>query len=133
MGFLEGMTYTRNCYSCPYAGADRVSDLTLGDSWGSELDPTELHRGISLFLVQTRKGEELIGQAALKTCPADAESAVQHNAQLREPMRMPKNRERFFTLLRSGSFNRAVAKCLPKFVMKQKVKAALIKTKLIGR
>ena len=37
IAFLEGLDYTENCYSCAYARRERVSDLTLGDSWGTEL------------------------------------------------------------------------------------------------
>lgn len=38
--FLGGLFYTENCYECKYAQLNRVSDITIGDSWGSEL-PTE--------------------------------------------------------------------------------------------
>lgn len=40
IGFLGGLFYTENCYECKYAQLNRVSDITIGDSWGSEL-PTE--------------------------------------------------------------------------------------------
>ena len=35
--FLKSIDYTENCYSCRYASQSRVSDISLGDSWGSEL------------------------------------------------------------------------------------------------
>ncbi len=131
MSFLEGLTYTRNCYSCAYAERRRVSDLTLGDSWGSELDNSEIKKGISLFVVQNSKGDELIQQAQLSTCSVDAEKAVANNRQLSKPMTLHKNRSRFFNLLERRSFNYAVSRCLPDFWIKQKIKAALIKTKVV--
>ena len=59
--FLTSLDYTENCYSCRYATLDRVSDITLGDSWGSELEAEEQKKGISLILCQTEKGKELLG------------------------------------------------------------------------
>lgn len=43
--FLTSLDYTENCYSCRYATLDRVSDITLGDSWGSELEERSKKRG----------------------------------------------------------------------------------------
>ena len=50
--FLESINYTENCYSCQFASLERVSDLTLGDSWGTEYKEQEKN-GISLLLAQT--------------------------------------------------------------------------------
>ena len=33
--FLKSIDYTENCYSCRYASQSRVSDISLGDSWGN--------------------------------------------------------------------------------------------------
>ena len=35
--FLNSTTYTENCYECNFARLERAGDITLGDSWGSEL------------------------------------------------------------------------------------------------
>lgn len=131
MGFLEGLTYTENCYSCPYASTKRVSDLTLGDSWGSELEQAQIKSGISLFIIQTDKGRELVERAALETCGVDIEKAIANNSQLTTPMNLPENRVRFFAMLKKHSFNYSISRCLPKFWVKQKIKAALIRTRLI--
>lgn len=58
--FLKSIDYTENCYYCRYASQSRVSDISLGDSWGSELSEEEKKKGISLVLCQTKKGEELL-------------------------------------------------------------------------
>ena len=50
IAFLNSLTYTENCYSCKYAKIERVSDITLGDLWGSELSVEEQKKGISLVL-----------------------------------------------------------------------------------
>ena len=64
--FLTSLDYTENCYSCRYATLDRVSDITLGDSWGSELSREEQKKGISLILCQTEKGIELVKSAGFE-------------------------------------------------------------------
>ena len=64
--FLTSLDYTENCYSCRYATLDRVSDITLGDSWGSELSREEQKKGISLILCQTEKGVELVKSAGFE-------------------------------------------------------------------
>lgn len=37
----------------------RAGDLTIGDSWGTEMT-SELPKGVSLVLCQTKKGQELL-------------------------------------------------------------------------
>ena len=55
MTFLNSTTYTENCYQCQYAKIERPGDITLGDSWGSELEKSIQDKGISLVLCQNEK------------------------------------------------------------------------------
>ena len=66
ISFLNSISYTENCYHCQYANIMRVSDITLGDSWGSNLDIQEQRKGVSLILNQTLKGKELLEQSELE-------------------------------------------------------------------
>lgn len=130
IAFLEGLDYTENCYSCAYARRERVSDLTLGDSWGSELED-EARGGISLALCQTEKGKELLRMAKLKVLPVDENLAAANNKQLNRPMERPAAREQFLRNLNSGMpFERAVQKALPKRCRRQDIKRALIRLHL---
>lgn len=88
IAFLSGLPYTEGCYSCRYAKGDRVSDITLGDSWGSELSD-EVANGISLALVQTDKGRELLEMTDLELLPVDPGLAVANNEQLQRPSTKP--------------------------------------------
>lgn len=90
LDFLKGLFNTENCYECFYAKYERVGDLPLGDSWGSELDKEEQIWGISLLLLQTDKGFELI------------EKAVSSNPQLQEPSIKSETRNIFLTKLSKG-------------------------------
>lgn len=125
--FLEGGCYTENCYSCYYACRNRVSDLTLGDSWGTNLKSQEVH-GISLALVQTEKGRSLLKSADLELFPVDYENAVAHNHQLEHPSAKDKGHDKFFrALLTGGSVRSASLRAYPRYRIKQTAKAALAK------
>ena len=131
--FLNGLFYTDNCYSCKYARKERVSDITLGDSWGSELLSEEMRKGISLILCQTEKGKELLSRSKIVTKSVDIDNAIAHNHQLNIPSKKPKNRDKFFNMIENGSpFNYAVFKCFPQECIKQEVKEALIRLRLMG-
>lgn len=133
ISFLNALTYTENCYTCQYATLDRVSDITLGDSWGSKLDESEWKKGISLVLCQTEKGKKLLDSAELSLFPVDLQDAIAHNHQLDYPSIKPQNRELFFENISGGMpFNRAVFRALPKKCIRQDVKSAMIKLHIIN-
>lgn len=127
IAFLDSLIYTENCYSCPYARLERVSDLTLGDSWGTDL-VDELPDGVSLALVMSAKGDELLDGARIERRDVDLANAIAHNGQLREPSAMPAVRGRFFGSMAKGrSFDRCVAWCYPKACVKQSIKRVLVR------
>ena len=134
IGFLNGLFYTENCYQCKYARISRCSDLTIGDSWGSDLESTENGpKGISLALCQTKKGEDLIQNCNLELVDVDLERAISANHQLKEPSRMPEQREKFFSLLENEkTFKSAVTRCYPKTCIRQDIKSLLCKLRMIN-
>lgn len=124
--FLTSLDYTENCYSCRYATLDRVSDITLGDSWGSELDVEEQKKGISLILCQTGKGKELLRNTKFELRNVDLNKAIDANHQLHHPSIMPKERKIFFKNIDKG-FYRAIARCHPKMYYIRQLKYILHK------
>ena len=127
MGFLRGLFYTDNCYDCPYANCDRVGDLTIGDSWGSELDD-EKAKGISLILCQNTKGQELLDMSDLVLHEVDVDKAIKDNGQLSHPSYKPKQRSVFFKKYKkTGSVCKGVFYAYPKDCIKQYIKGVLIK------
>lgn len=92
IAFLNGLIYTENCYECYYADSKRVSDLTIGDSWGTNLPDSG--KGISLVLCNTKKGMELLEKSALCLTDVDIEKAIASNPQLQAPSVMPKKERR---------------------------------------
>lgn len=131
IAFLHSLIYTENCYSCPYARKERVSDLTLGDSWGTDLPKEQQRRGISLILAQTKKGAELLKMANICLEDVDMEKAIKSNHQLYEPSHAPETRNSFFKGIgENRKFNHLVFGCFPKICLKQDVKFVLNKAGL---
>lgn len=130
MTFLNSTTYTENCYECRFAQLERAGDITLGDSWGSELDQDVQNKGISLLLCQNEKGMELIEKTELILMDVDLERAIENNHQLQHPSLKPQQREIFFREFNKGSeFKSIVKKCYPKKYLKNTVKTMLYKLK----
>lgn len=131
--FLKRINYTENCYSCQFATIDRISDLTLGDSWGTKLDAVEQKKGISLLLSQSDKGNELIEIAGLQLFDLDLETAIQNNGQLQSSAQMSDLHHRFFELYEKGlNYDKIVFKLAPKVFIKQDIKEVLIKLHIMG-
>lgn len=123
IAFLHSYDYTENCYSCKFATLDRVSDITLGDSWGTELSG-EVKNGVSLILCQSEKGKELIESAGLNLLDVDINNAILHNEQLNKPSKCSKSRDQFFeNYNKYNNFGRALVKTAPGIVAKEKVKS----------
>lgn len=133
VAFLAGLDYTENCYHCRYASIERVSDVTLGDSWGTDLTK-EMRRGVSLVLCQNQKGQRLIDLSGAELMVVDVQTAIENNGQLRAPSKKPVARARFFkSLSRGESISNAVRRSLPKRYYKQSLKRLLIPLGLLKR
>lgn len=131
LAFLKGLCYTDNCYKCQYASVKRVSDITVGDSWGSQIDEKERIKGISLIMCQTLQGERLLKKANIELHEVNIEKAIASNHQLREPSVDSVEHRRFYNVMRKGkSFNQSVFACYPKTCIKQSIKNWLIKNKI---
>lgn len=129
--FLKSINYTENCYSCQFAKTERVSDLTLGDSWGSALPDKEKEKGISLMLCQSAKGKELLNIADIYTVDVDVQNAIKNNRQLTGPANITNSRSKFFGMIKAGkTYDQAVIRCYPKVFLKQEIKRYLFKLKL---
>lgn len=132
IAFLNALIYTENCYECDYARTERVSDVTIGDSWGSELPIEEQKQGVSLALCQTPKGEKLIRIAKLQLFDVDLQAAISSNHQLKKPSVKPTTRAYFFRKLKENKkFNALILKIYPFQCIKQDVKKVLLDFKIL--
>lgn len=132
MTFLNSTSYTENCYQCNYAQLGRVGDITLGDSWGSELEKKIQDKGVSLILCQSDKGKNLIEKSDLVLTDVELKRAIEHNHQLQHPSQKPPQREAFFRELNKGcKFKNVVRKCYPERYLKDTLKTLLYKAKFV--
>lgn len=126
LSFLSSINYTENCYYCDYASLERVSDITLGDSWGTEIRD-ELSNGISLILIQTSRGEQLIKQTDLTLIDVDLQKSINANDQLQHPCELTKQREMFFESIKKGDgYLRAVFPFFKTKIIKRYIKRILL-------
>lgn len=124
LAFFYSMSCTENCYSCPYASTERVADITIGDPWSSELHPAEGSKGLSLILVNTQKGTELITSSHICLKSIDIEAERKVNPQLHTKPVKPEKWDTFFEGLNKGKpFNQVVWDCCPKNSFRQAVKS----------
>ncbi|MCQ2471002.1 MAG: Coenzyme F420 hydrogenase/dehydrogenase, beta subunit C-terminal domain [Clostridia bacterium] len=112
--FHEAMFYRPSCYECPFASTERVGDITLADFWGAEKFYSSFDdgKGVSLVIANTEKGSELLTKTEILFVETDKERAVANNAQLKRPVELHKNRDKFFELNREKSFCESVKECM---------------------
>lgn len=61
-GYIEANLYIRpSCGECLFKGFPRISDITLGDFWGVELEEKDrdVDQGTSLVIINSDKGERI--------------------------------------------------------------------------
>ena len=123
IGFLKGLFYTDNCYLCKFARQDRISDITIGDSWGSKKVETPM----SLIIQSTQKSYTLMSllDEDFKVYNCDFQNAIENNKQLKTPSEKPIERELFFLEYNSKNLTKIIKKIYPKIYYKQKIKKIL--------
>lgn len=134
VAFLKALIYRDACYDCKYANKDRIADITLGDFWGISDFPDE-GKGVSIVLINTKKGEELF-EAIKDNMYAEKRElteAYPANPQLYTPSLPNGKRELFLQLLPRRGFVKAVRKCLPKQCFKRRIKKIIYSSKLLKR
>lgn len=130
ISFLNALNYTENCYHCQYATTERVSDLTLGDSWGTAL-VNEMENGVSLIGCYNKKGQEILDMAKITLNEVDIEEAKKYNGNLINPSIAPSSREEFFQqILKGRNYNKLIGKYFPRQCIRQNLKRLAIKLKL---
>lgn len=106
--FMQGLTCRRSCYVCPYARPQRSGDITLADFWGAQqLFPTlTADYGVSMVLVNTSKGQEVLGRLNDKVnlCDSSLAIAVANNRNLVHPTMKPLLRNSVFQILEKHGY-----------------------------
>ena len=129
IGFLNCIFYTENCYECKYARRERISDITIGDSWGSKIVGKDGHHYLSLVIINNEKGVYLKSIMAnnFDFYERDYEEAIARNGQLSHPsVKTPKTDYYFEHFNDMTTYKFMKKKCF-KMVLRKRVKWMLVK------
>lgn len=114
--FIQGLSTRPSCYGCRFKGANRGSDLTLGDFWGIEtVCPGALHRsGTSLVLVQSERGRRVFDavSGSLEIRQTDRGEALGGNPAYFRQAKPHPQRDVFFERLCDAPFDELVDQLL---------------------
>ena len=128
--FLNGLISRPACYSCPFKGLHRASDLTLADFWGvQQVCSSAFHaKGTSLVLLHTQKAVEIFQRISTKISAqeVDPTQAVSYNQAATTPLKQPKRYQWFWSHYTGRNLEEIVNYCLRPPV------TSLLKTKLYG-
>lgn len=132
IAFLKGLSIRDNCYQCPFAQRQRISDITIGDFWGLRDLKTakkEMDKGISEVLINTKQGENLLNRCKglIFLEERELDEAINGNDQLRAPYAKHENRHKFLSLYKDGEFKRSVRVSMKKEIIKYKIKKGITK------
>jgi len=124
-GFLSGLFFRENCFTCSYARKERISDLTLADHWGmgrSENPEMKVHKGLSTILINTEKGKALFGYIKEKVVFEERSliESINGNGQFLHAFNRPKNYKEFQQDYRLLGYEIACKKHLSSYIKKQK-------------
>ena len=108
--FLSNINLRPSCHNCQFKSFPRVSDITIGDSWGIQNYMPEMDddKGTSVILVHTEKGRRVLNEIQKKLIikMAELDKALPLTADSRISVMKHPNRERFWADLQAGkSFN----------------------------
>lgn len=127
-GFMYGIFNRESCYQCPYAGINRIGDISLGDFWGlGEKIPFNekiINNKVSLVLENTDKGTNIVRNVneAVHIFERTMEEAVEGNAQLRTPVAKSKKYKCFKKLVPFMGVMNALRLCYPRLFIKRLLK-----------
>lgn len=96
--FISGLASRPSCFQCRFTNFNRSGDITIGDYWGIEKVHPECDddRGVSLLLVNTPKGQELLRQIQPFIVCKESSTELCMQARLQSPVREPELRCQFW-------------------------------------
>ncbi|OKY52775.1 Coenzyme F420 hydrogenase/dehydrogenase, beta subunit C-terminal domain [Megasphaera cerevisiae] len=110
-GFLSNLYLRPSCYSCRFKGVDRESDITLADFWGIDeiLPDMNDHKGTSLVLLHTKKGDKIFSEIQnkirVKKMNLYLNKIIEYNSSIIESAIYNPKKEKFFKELNNGKLS----------------------------
>jgi ferredoxin len=123
-GFLNNLFLRPSCYACKAKSGKCGSDITLGDFWGvwNEMPDIDDDKGVSLLIVNTKKGDTAINRIKPSLRPVNYEQVVKYNICLEHSVPEPKWRNIFMRRYKNGeginAINTVVKQMQPSWLMR---------------
>lgn len=80
--FGSSMTHRLSCCHCKFATPERTSDITIGDFWGDKRFPEQHYAGLSLVVIHSPKGRELLASSDVEYRSVTWHEAIMRNKAL---------------------------------------------------
>lgn len=72
-----------SCYDCKFVGESRKADITIGDFWGGgEYFPEQKNRGLSVLIVHSNKGLDVIDKSGVEYHQIPLINAIKKNPRI---------------------------------------------------
>lgn len=105
--FYDNRMLRPSCYACPYASEKRISDITIADYWGiekTELGAFKDGHGVSLVMVNSHQGLELLGEADMELRSSTLQDALPGNPMLTRPSKYVGDRNAVWVYLYENGY-----------------------------
>ncbi|MCR1840685.1 Coenzyme F420 hydrogenase/dehydrogenase, beta subunit C-terminal domain [Murimonas intestini] len=109
--YIVGNLYIRPCCEhCKYKSFPRVADITIGDFWGLKFSKEEQKLGVSVALVNTPKGDELMSTSKnfMEVEERSLDEAAKGNPALQSTVKMNPDRNEFFKRIKNEPYSKVV-------------------------
>lgn len=99
--FERNIILRPSCYNCKVKEGRSMSDITIGDYWGVQINYPEMDddKGTGLVFVNSQKGEVLFQNIKVLGIETNYEEAVLHNSSFNRSATPHPNRTKFFARL----------------------------------
>lgn len=110
--FCHNLSLRPSCANCHFCNYDRSGDITIADFWGSEKIelPMDRAHGVSLMMVHTDKGREIVREAQADICAVEVEKEQTEQPNLVRPSTLPPKRASFWKNHSALGYKRTVRK-----------------------
>lgn len=104
--FLDNIDLRLSCYECHFKDFPRISDMTIGDSWGIEkyMPDMDNDKGTSIILIHSLKSGIILDAIKKKLIVREArlDEVLPSTADSRRSVEMHPNRKKFWEGVRKG-------------------------------
>ncbi len=116
-GFIgcKGLFMRNSCYDCKYRELPRISDITIGDFWGIHgMKSEDMFKGISCIMINSKKGKDLFENIKedIVFQQRNLDEMLEGNPAAISKLEKHKNRDKFFKMLETEKFSKAVEACI---------------------